>query len=117
VFRIASRRPPQHDPARPPNHPARVTTRLLPAILPALLLGCSHPKATVVAEPPPRRAHTQANPAAAALPGDELTLRDPDVVSELPELRQPASATRPAAATPESGTVIARPPEPGQASQ
>jgi hypothetical protein len=87
-----------------------VTTRLLPAILPALLLGCAHPKATVVEEPSPRPATAQAEPAADDQADDEVTLRDPDVVSELPESSQPA--VPPAPDDPASGTVIARPPEP-----
>lgn len=90
-----------------------MTTRLPLAILPALLLGCAAPKAIVVEEPKPtpqaakRESQQPSEPAA-----PQFTLRDPDVVSELPESRQ-ATPSSPAPRQGGTGTVIARPPAAG----
>ncbi len=96
-----------------------MTTRLLFAIPPALVLfGCAAPKATVVEEPKPTRTVASRRDRAPDRAAAEPTLRDPDVVSELPGSPPVAGATppapAPAAAPPaDTGTVIARPPAPG----
>lgn len=85
--------------------------RLVIAFLALAALGCTTPKAIVVEEPRKKPSSVASNSNASALTGPGIGLRDPDVLSELPEgggLRSPASVT---SATPDgSPTVIARPP-------
>lgn len=85
-------------------------TRLLIAFPALAVLGCAAPRATVIEEPAKKHPVAAEN-TQSTLPGPAIGLRDPDVLSDLPEdngLRSPTAVT---SNTPGgSPTVIARPP-------
>jgi len=86
-------------------------TRLPIAFLALATIGCTTPKAIVIEQPPGRSRALARNATEAPLPGPESGLRDPDVLSDLPEdkgLRSSAAVT--STASGDGPTVIARPP-------
>lgn len=88
-------------------------TRLFLAIPVFLAVGCAAPKATIVEEAPKERQAVKPT-TIPTLPGPEIGLRDPDVVSELPAdtgMRSPAPV--PSGSPDGRPTVIARPPSEG----
>ena len=85
-------------------------TRLFPAILALLVVGCAAPRATVVEEAPKKKSVARNTGEPVPLP-PEIGLRDPDVVSELPDATGPATPpVPPISSSDDRPTVIARPP-------
>ena len=99
-------------------------TRLILAALCLLAVGCGHPPALVVVDGAPaaidpnqvatKKPRSWFSPRAPAMPRQNVALRDPDVVSELPTgsgMRAPAPV--PSNSADDRPTVIARPPSDG----